>query len=222
MRCLASGPVSRCRAIKTMCSNMLSLLSAFQDYHPSHFLETNGSSEHQDLSCENDGRIPRANRGGSRLSLTEGAISTLGVEVNTNVGSYLTRLHRAPLSVVTSINPSVTFNRSIVQFLRPGTSGSNFKKDNGYWFGLTMVRFVENVIKHKVLYQHTSFLSSSIPLNYKLLYKKWSDRMKSYERNLGHRFFFEESLYLMHLGLSLHDPKIFLRWLSSMVNRISF
>lgn len=26
----------------------------------------------------------------------------------------------------------------------------------------------------------------------------------------------------MHLGLTLHDPKIFLKWLSSMVSRISF
>lgn len=85
-----------------------------------------------------------------------------------------------------------------------------------------MIRFIEHATKHKVLYQHTNFLASNIPSEYRLLYKKWSDRMRSYERGLGHRFFFEESLHLMHLGLTLHDPKIFLKWLSSMVTRISF
>jgi hypothetical protein len=33
-------------------------------------------------------------------------------------------------------------------------------------------------------------------------------RLSFYERNLGHKFFLEESLHLIHLSLTLHDPKI--------------
>lgn len=33
--------------------------------------------------------------------------------------------------------------------------------------------------------------------------------MVFYERKLGHRFFLEESLHLIHLSFILRDPKIF-------------
>jgi len=32
--------------------------------------------------------------------------------------------------------------------------------------------------------------------------------MSYYERKLGHRFFLEEALHIIHLALNLHDPKI--------------
>ena len=33
--------------------------------------------------------------------------------------------------------------------------------------------------------------------------------MKSYERRLGHKFFFEEALHIMHLSFTLRDSVLF-------------
>jgi hypothetical protein len=46
--------------------------------------------------------------------------------------------------------------------------------------------------------------------------------MVFYERRLGHRFFLEEALHLLHLSFVLRDPKIFVSWLKAMILRISF
>ena len=47
-------------------------------------------------------------------------------------------------------------------------------------------------------------------------------RMTYYERKLGHKFFLEEALHLIHLTLNLHDPKVMCTWLKAIIQRISF
>jgi len=46
--------------------------------------------------------------------------------------------------------------------------------------------------------------------------------MNFYEKRLGHKFFFEESLHILHLGFTLHDPKLVSSWFRSLIKRISF
>lgn len=46
--------------------------------------------------------------------------------------------------------------------------------------------------------------------------------MAYYERKLGHRFFLEESIHLLHLGFLFKDASIIASWLKSMIKRISF
>ena len=46
--------------------------------------------------------------------------------------------------------------------------------------------------------------------------------MGSYERRLGHKFFFEEALHIMHLSFVFRDTTLFASWLKAMILRISF
>jgi len=46
--------------------------------------------------------------------------------------------------------------------------------------------------------------------------------MSYYERKLGHRFFLEEAIHILHLGFILRDPALISNWLKSMILRISF
>ena len=46
--------------------------------------------------------------------------------------------------------------------------------------------------------------------------------MGFYEKRLGHKFFFEESLHILHLGFTLRDAKLIASWLKSLIKRISF
>ena len=46
--------------------------------------------------------------------------------------------------------------------------------------------------------------------------------MAYYERRLGHRFFLEEAIHIMHLSFFLKDPKLICSWLKAIILRISF
>jgi len=54
------------------------------------------------------------------------------------------------------------------------------------------------------------------------MYKRWIPRMASYERKLGHRFFLEEALHIIHLSFRLHDCSLLSSWLKAIIKRISF
>jgi len=46
--------------------------------------------------------------------------------------------------------------------------------------------------------------------------------MNFYERRLGHKFFLEEALHIIHISFILRDPKLILSWLRAIILRISF
>lgn len=46
--------------------------------------------------------------------------------------------------------------------------------------------------------------------------------MAYYERKLGHRFFLEEAIHIIHLAFLLKDPIIITTWLKAIILRISF
>lgn len=90
------------------------------------------------------------------------------------------------------------------------------------WHYHSIIRFMEFCSGRKALFQFYPFITQSIEKYYILTYKRWMTRMRYYERKLGHRFFLEEALHLIHLTLNLHDPKIMCTWLKAMIERISF
>jgi hypothetical protein len=59
-------------------------------------------------------------------------------------------------------------------------------------------------------------------VDYVSLYKRWTFRLSYYERRLGHRFFLEEALHIIHIGFTLKDAKIITIWLKAIIQRISF
>lgn len=90
------------------------------------------------------------------------------------------------------------------------------------WYYNTVIRFLEFFSGKKVLIQFYHFLSQNLDLNYIILYRTWLPRMRYYERKLGHRFFLEESIHIMHLSFFFKDVKLFMSWLKSLIQRISF
>ena len=90
------------------------------------------------------------------------------------------------------------------------------------WTYNTVIRFIEFCSGRKAILQVYSFMNQSIDLDYILLYKRWIPRFFYFERRLGHRFFLEEALHIIHMGFNLHDIKLLSTWLKAMITRISF
>jgi len=81
---------------------------------------------------------------------------------------------------------------------------------------------MENLSGNSILLQYYPFVSQSISSFFIVKYKLWLPRLSFYEKRLGHKFFLEESIHIIHLGFSLKDPLLILKWLKAMILRISF
>ena len=109
-------------------------------------------------------------------------------------------------------------SRKIVNFL----GEQSFRPNVTPLYYQTFIRFVENVTGKRVLLQYYPFLNQTIDQESITRYKFWLPRLHYYERNLGHRFFLEEALHIMHLSFTLRDITLFGNWLKAMILRISF
>jgi hypothetical protein len=76
------------------------------------------------------------------------------------------------------------------------------------WYYTSIVRFIEHVSGRKTLMQFYPFMSHEVSKDDIVRYKLWLPRMAYYERRLGHRFFLEEAVHILHLGFLLRDPDI--------------
>lgn len=122
----------------------------------------------------------------------------------------------------TNLVPNTTFKKSIKKKVLNSFSNKNFNENVIPWYLNTFVRFIEHCSGKKTLFQFYPFLAKSVLPEDTIRYKRWLPRMVFYERKLGHRFFMEEALYLIHLSFTLKDPKIFSSWLKAIILRISF
>jgi len=86
----------------------------------------------------------------------------------------------------------------------------------------TLIRFLEHSTGSPVIIQFYPFMYQSVTFDWAARYRYWLPRMRSYERSLGHKFFLEEALHIMHLAFSLRDSKLFSSWLKAIILRISF
>lgn len=86
----------------------------------------------------------------------------------------------------------------------------------------TLIRFLEHSTGSPVVVQFYPFMYQNVTSDWAARYKYWLPRMRSYERSLGHKFFLEEALHIMHLSFSLRDSKLFSSWLKAIILRISF
>ena len=122
----------------------------------------------------------------------------------------------------TNLKPHKTFNYIISKKLVSLFSTNKIREDIIPFYFNTIIRFMEHCSGKKILLQLYPFLNQNIPYDYIIRYKSWITRMKSYERRLGHKFFFEEALHIMHLSFTLRDINLFASWLKAMILRISF
>lgn len=77
------------------------------------------------------------------------------------------------------------------------------------WYYNTLIRFIEHTTGHKALVQFYPFIHQSLTKDAFIRYRRWLPRMGFYERKLGHRFFLEEALHIMHLSFTLRDALLF-------------
>jgi hypothetical protein len=122
----------------------------------------------------------------------------------------------------TNLVPSDVFRLSLTKRLVSTYASRRLQSDLIPWYYHTIVRFMEHTTGRQVLVQFYPFVAQDIDLASRARYKLWLPRMAFYERRLGHRFFLEEAIHIMHLSFSLHDVSLFGHWLKAMIKRISF
>ena len=118
--------------------------------------------------------------------------------------------------------PHESFNKVFSKKVLNSFANRLFRDDIIPLYQNTLIRFIEFCTGKKALFQFYPFVNQHIDKSYMVRYKRWLPRMGFYERRLGHRFFLEESLHIIHISFVLRDPKIIASWLRAMILRISF
>jgi hypothetical protein len=114
------------------------------------------------------------------------------------------------------------FNFKFNKFRPILTRQLNFYSDITPWVNDALIRFIEFTSGSRALIQHNMNIEGMVDKHSKLTYRCWILRMGYYERTLGHRFFMEEALHIIHLSLKNHDVNLFSSWLKAIITRISF
>ena len=122
----------------------------------------------------------------------------------------------------TNIYPTAAFTKRITKKVKTFVTSSIMKLNLTPWYHNTIIRFFEHCSGNKVLLQYYLSIANRVDVDSIVLYKRWIPRMASYERKLGHRFFMEEALHIMHLSFRLHDVSLVSSWLKAIIKRISF
>ena len=134
----------------------------------------------------------------------------------------LNKLHCGVNKKSLNLVPNTAFNYKLTKSLVSYNSKFFIKDNFTPWIYNNVIRFMEFCSGKRAFVQNYSFLNQSVDLTYTALYKRWMPRLFFYERRLGHRFFLEEALHILHIGFVSRDSKILNSWLSAIIKRISF
>ena len=138
------------------------------------------------------------------------------ITLNLNLNYFLNN------NINTNLIPHPSFTKVINKKVLNSFTNKAFTSNIIPWYQHTYIRFIEEITGKKILLQYYPFLHQNVDTSATARYKMWLPRMSFYERKLGHRFFLEEALHLIHLSFVLKDPKILISWLKAMILRISF
>lgn len=104
--------------------------------------------------------------------------------------------------------PSNHFNFFFLKKIQNLKVTDSFKAEVIPWYYNNIIRFIEFLSGRKVLFQFYPFMSQEVTKEFIVRYKLWLPRMAYYERKLGHRFFLEEAVHILHIGFFFKDPSI--------------
>ena len=113
------------------------------------------------------------------------------------------------LTTHSNLIPNKILSTTVTKYLSSLHLNNKIREDFVPIYFHTLVRFVESATGKRFILQFYPFLHQNIPIMTLVRYKQWIPKMKMYERRLGHKFFFEESLHLMHLSFALRDSVLF-------------
>jgi len=140
-----------------------------------------------------------------------------------NNAHYILTRYNIPINLsYTNLQPHNCFRYITSKKILSLFSTNKIREDVIPLYYNTLIRFMEHCSGKKIFIQLYPFLNQNVTYDYIVRYKAWITRMKSYERRLGHKFFFEEALHIMHLSFTLRDSVLFSSWLKAMILRISF
>ena len=140
-----------------------------------------------------------------------------------NNADYMLSKYNIPVNLTyTNLQPHNCFRYITSKKILSLFSTNKIREDVIPLYYNTLIRFMEHCSGKKIFIQLYPFLNQNVTYDYIVRYKAWITRMKSYERRLGHKFFFEEALHIMHLSFTLRDSILFSSWLKAMILRISF
>ena len=154
-----------------------------------------------------------------QLIITSGTVTSSVVDVLSNA---LNKRFLLPYNLDTNLLPHTSFRKNLNKKVLNSFTNKSFDENLVPWYYHTLIRFMEHCSGKKVFFQFYPFMDQSVSAEHAARYKRWLPRMSFYERKLGHRFFLEEALHIMHLSFILRDPKILTSWLKAMILRISF
>jgi hypothetical protein len=106
--------------------------------------------------------------------------------------------------------PSNYFNFILTKKLYTSTSKTKININILPIYYTSIIRFMESISGNQTLVQFNPFVSQSINQNFIVKYKLWLSRLTFYEKRLGHKFFLEESIHIIHLSFALRDPSLLL------------
>lgn len=132
------------------------------------------------------------------------------LQASTKVNKLVRSLSQQALRTNHNLLPSKNFNFVFTKKVYTSLSYNRINSNFIPLYQTTLVRFIENVSGHKTLVQFYPFVQQSITEEFILKYKLWLPRLGFYEKRLGHKFFLEESLHILHLSFYLKDPKLLL------------
>ena len=147
---------------------------------------------------------------------------TQSLSTNTIMLSFTKNLQLNSNFTYSNLQPHTCFNYIISKKILSLFSTNKIREDIIPLYYNTLIRFMEHCSGKKIFIQLYPFLNQNVTYDFVVRYKSWITRMKSYERRLGHKFFFEEALHIMHLSFVLRDALLFSSWLKAMILRISF
>jgi len=104
--------------------------------------------------------------------------------------------------------PHTSFCFSIAKRVVNKSVNSKFRSGVSPWYYHNIIRFVESLTGKRALLQFYPFMAQQVSKEAIVRYKLWMPRMAYYERKLGHRFFLEEAIHILHLGFVLRDPVV--------------
>ncbi len=122
----------------------------------------------------------------------------------------------------TNLIPSLPLNTYLNNKMYSRLFVEVFQKQINLWYNNLVVRFLEFIYGYAVIFQFSPFLDRIVAKDHALVYKVWMRKMGYYERRLGHKFFLQEGVHLIHISFYEKDAKLLFYWLKTIIQRISF
>lgn len=157
------------------------------------------------------------------LILKNSLVNLNSAKVHRVLTSLIKKNHSKHGSVfLTNLLPNSAFHKYFSRKVLNSVANRLFHEDIIPYYQNTLIRFIEYCTGRKAIFQFYPFVNQHIDKSFIVRYKKWIPRLSFYERRMGHRFFLEEALHIMHISFVLRDPKIIASWLKAIILRISF